>query len=114
MEALYAFVADWNTRDGGLKASDDKTSSGQRYNATAKGIYFHTFANLVKVLDYARFAPVFNDGTMCRAYVKCRVDRTYRVPYKHTDQKVQMSNANCAESGSGGPSIFYESLWVQH
>eukprot|EP00969_Alexandrium_andersonii_P076470 3371595-Alexandrium_andersonii.AAC.1 len=40
LEAVYSILAGWNDKEGGLRASEDK-DQGQRYNANAKGVYFH-------------------------------------------------------------------------
>ena len=46
------------------------------------------------------------------------VDSSYRVPYSHGNQKIQMANYESdsrAESHCpGGPSIYYKSLWLRH
>ena len=54
---------------GGLKASKDKTSSGQRYNKAARGVYFHDEKDINKVLGYAKFATLFSDSTYMQIYL---------------------------------------------
>ena len=47
------------------------------------------------VFDYARYSPIFADGSYVRAYVECLCDDDYRVSYKHKNQKVSMPNSEC-------------------
>ena len=108
-----------HTRTGGLKASADQQGAGERYNSSAKGVYFHALSTLAKVLEYARFAPVFNDGTFCRAYIKCRVDRAHRVKYPHRTKKsrrlmqtVDLGKMGIARVGrASSTSPFSSSTW---
>ena len=93
MEALYSIASSWNERDGGIVSSGDK-DKGQRYNQDKKGVYFHERKDLQKGLEaYARWSPVFGDGTYLRVYFETMCDRYHRVPYRHTDQKIQKPNS---------------------
>ena len=121
VEAAYAVLSDWNKRKAGLIASSDK-DQGQRYNLLKKGVYFHERKHLDSCFSYARWSPLLGDGTYVRMYVQVKVDRNYRVSYKHPNQKVQIANCDCTpeqissdlDESMGGPSIFPQALWIQH
>ena len=110
-------MSDWNSPQGGLRASGDK-DSGERYNLDKKGVYFHDEGYLGHIYSYSRFAPVFSDGNYVRPYLECKVDRAYKVNYKHRNQKVQKANRDCDyethhslwPGAPGGPSIYYKAI----
>ena len=82
-EGVYAVLAGIRDPRGGLKSSGDKTSEGHRFNADhrgdAKGVYFQTWEQLRLAQNYARWVPLFGDGTYVRFYLETYVDRSYRV-----------------------------------
>jgi hypothetical protein len=120
MEALYAILAGIEKPSGGLKASGDR-ESGQRFNQEngrdKKGVYFHTEKDKGKALSYAHWVPLFGgNGCYVQVSLECVVDRNYRIPYTHPNQKLQMPNCDSEIHGSdyiGGPSIYYKYMHVR-
>lgn len=128
IEGLYSFLADLGKPDGGLKESGDKSSAGHRFNEqnwiSIIGVYGLGEPHKEGIRDYACWCPLFCDGTYVRCWIEMYVDRTWSVPYKHHDQKVQMSNHKCkkpsgepvfdTEDYVGGPSIWYKAVHFEH
>ena len=114
---MYAVVSDWEEPDAGLVSSEDK-ESGHRYDSEARGVYGHYDNEREKAVEYARPVPLFGDGTYVQVVLQLVVDRTWRVKFKHKNQKVNEPNSKGVrldpDSCPGGPSIFYKSLWVRH
>jgi hypothetical protein len=89
-------------------------------------VYFHKWEQRYLAQGYARWVPLFGDGTYVRTHLKASVDRSYRVTYKHDTQRVQEPNHYHEDHpgtkravepdppGSllGGPSIYFAAFLV--
>ena len=91
---VYSTASTWGRPGGGIMLSDDRGKS-HRHLDQGEGTYFHTERNKLKAHNYAQYEPVFADGTYIEVWFEARMDRAWRLPKKHEDQKIQMGNQDC-------------------
>ena len=122
-EGAYSIVSDWNEPWGGLFASTDK-DAGHRYLEQTPAIYGFGDEHSKGCEQYARYVPLFNDGTYVSAMLEMLWDDNHRVKNYHKTQKTNTSNLHAPHHRAtrdqepsvcpGGPSVYYAGLWVKH